>query len=208
MSLTKAILISETGGQMTVQFNPKELSVSKSVPWEPQASSGADVPEQQFNTGQGRTLTFELFFDQYEMNGSVQGDVAAIEKMATIDGELHRPPVVQFVYGRFLFKGVFKEVQTRYTMFLTSGSPCRATVSCTLQEHEELEAQRRNEPTQSPDHAKLRRVKRGETLHSIASTEYDTPSEWRRIADANGIDNPLELEPGMELLIPPILPGT
>ena len=206
MSLAKAVIIPESGGALTVQFNPKELSVSKSVPWEPQASSGADVPEQQFNTGQGRTLTFELFFDKYEQNGSVQGDVASIEKMATIDGEQHRPPIIQFIYGTFSFQGVFKEVQTRYTMFLNTGAPCRATVSCTLQEHEPLEAQRRREPTQSPDHAKLRRIKRGETLHSIAATEYDNAAEWRRIADANGIDNPMELEPGMELLIPPILP--
>lgn len=207
MSLAKAVMVPETGGPIVVQFNPKELSLSKSVPWEPQASSGADVPEQQFNTGQGRTLTFELFFDRYEQNGSVQGDVAKLEKLATIDGELHRPPIIQFIYGTFSFQGVFKEIQTRYTMFLNSGSPCRATVSCTLQEHEDLESQRRGEPTQSPDHAKLRRLKRGETLHTIAATEYDDPSEWRRIADANGIDNPLELEPGMELLIPPILPS-
>ena len=42
-------------------------------------------------------------------------------------------------------------------------------------------------------------------LHTIAATEYDDPSQWRRIADANGIENPLDLEPGQELLIPPIL---
>jgi hypothetical protein len=205
MALTKATLSPESGSPITVQFNPKELSLSKSVPWEPQASSGADVPEQQFNTGQGRTLSFELYFDRFEENADITGEVKGIEAMAQINGDLHRPPIVTFVYGVFNFQGVFKEVQTRFTMFLDTGSPCRATVSCTLQEYENLQSQGRRSPQQSPDHAKLRRLKRGETLHSIAATEYDDASEWRRIADANGIDNPMDLEPGMQLLIPPIL---
>ena len=35
--------------------------------------------------------------------------------------------------------------------------------------------------------------------------EYEDPGEWRRIADANGIDDPFRLEPGKKLIIPPIL---
>jgi nucleoid-associated protein YgaU len=48
-------------------------------------------------------------------------------------------------------------------------------------------------------------VGRGDTLQSIAFKEYDDAGEWRRIAEANGIDDPLELAPGKRLLIPPIL---
>ena len=39
----------------------------------------------------------------------------------------------------------------------------------------------------------------------IAFREYDDPAQWRRIAEANGIDDPLALQPGRRLLIPPIL---
>ncbi|MCA9527587.1 MAG: LysM peptidoglycan-binding domain-containing protein, partial [Myxococcales bacterium] len=46
---------------------------------------------------------------------------------------------------------------------------------------------------------------RGETLQSIAGQEYDDPNQWRRIADANGIDDPFRLDPGVRLIIPPIL---
>jgi len=51
----------------------------------------------------------------------------------------------------------------------------------------------------------MRVVKRGETLHSIAESEYRNAGEWRRIADANNIDDPLAVQPGSKLLIPPIL---
>jgi len=80
------------------------------------------------------------------------------------------------------------------------GVPCRATMNITMVECEVADRKR-----QSPDHAKLRRLKRGETLHTIAATEYNDAAQWRRIADANSIENPLDLEPGQELLIPPIL---
>jgi len=33
-------------------------------------------------------------------------------------------------------------------------------------------------------------VKQGDTLAWIAGKEYGNPSEWRIIADANGIDDP------------------
>lgn len=205
--LVKTMLIPETGFPMLAQFNPKELSISKSIDWSPQKASGADAAEQQFTSGQGRTLSFELFFDRYEMNLPVLLDVMSLDKMTKIVDEKHRPPIVRFIWGAFWFKGIFKQMQVRYTMFLNYGAPCRATVACTMQEYMALEEQRMGTKLQSPDHAKLRLVKRGETLQSIATTEYDDPSEWRRIANANGIDDPLWLEPGIELIVPPILPS-
>jgi hypothetical protein len=160
---------------------------------------------QQFTTGQGRQLSFELFFDRFEEDSDVLGDVESLHKLTCIAGEKHRPPIVKFSWGAFSFQGVVKQLQVRYTMFLFGGDPCRATVSVTMDEHLAISEQRRGEPMQSPDHAKLRRVKRGETLHSIAAMEYDDAAQWRRIADANGIDNPMDLAPGTELLVPPIL---
>ena len=48
-------------------------------------------------------------------------------------------------------------------------------------------------------------MRRGDTLQSISNATYDTPVEWRRIAEANGIEDPMELVPGAQLMIPPIL---
>jgi len=48
-------------------------------------------------------------------------------------------------------------------------------------------------------------VQRGDTLQNIAWKEYDDPAEWRRIADFNAVDDPMALEPGTKLLVPPIL---
>jgi nucleoid-associated protein YgaU len=44
----------------------------------------------------------------------------------------------------------------------------------------------------------------GETLTRVAAQELGDPAQWRRIADANGIDDPLAVAPGTVLEVPPI----
>src|SRR5690606_20354701 len=118
--------------------------------------------------------------------------------------DLHRPPKVKVEWAGDIFsggfEGVVESVKVRYTMFLPTGVPCRAVATVGLKQAAGVSA-----GGNSPDIAKERVVKRGETLQSIAEAEYRNAGEWRRIADANNIDDPLNLEPGAKLLIPPIL---
>jgi nucleoid-associated protein YgaU len=48
----------------------------------------------------------------------------------------------------------------------------------------------------------VRVVGAGDTLHSIAWDEYGNASWWRALAEFNGIDDPLRVNPGVRLLIP------
>lgn len=195
------------GGVIEAHFNPKEYTIAKSVPWNPHATAGLDAPEMQFTTGQGETLALELFFDTYEAATNVKAHTQRVHQLAKIAPALHRPPMVLVNWGSLTFKGVVESVSHRFTMFLEDGTPVRAT--CTLALREALSASEQREQSgepESPDHAKLHAVRRGETLQSIAAQEYEDASEWRRIADANGIDDPMRLEPGQRLMIPPILP--
>lgn len=204
--------ISPSVPKVVAMFNPKEYATSKSVPWNPQNSSGVDAPPLQFTTGQGETLDLELFFDTFEASDtvpvagmSVKEKTDALRKLALIHADLHRPPRVMVTWGGLKFQGVIESLNQRFTMFLSNGTPVRATVTIKLREALEAKFQKQQEPPQSPDHAKLRAIRRGETLQSIAAEEYDDPGEWRRIADANGIDDPFRLEPGRRILLPPIL---
>jgi nucleoid-associated protein YgaU len=61
-------------------------------------------------------------------------------------------------------------------------------------------------PLQSADLTKARVIQRRERLEQLSTEAYDSPSEWRRIADANDIDNPLKVTPGRVLKIPPMRP--
>lgn len=186
-------------------FNPKEYAISKSVPWNPQATAGLDAPEMQFTTGQGESLDLELFFDTYEAGSNVRAMTKALHQFAMIDETLHRPPMVLVSWGDLKFQGVVESINHRFTMFLESGIPVRATCKLTLREARSAQMQEEARAKESPDHAKLHAVRRGETLQSIANQVYEDSTEWRRIADANGIDDPFALEPGTKLIVPPIL---
>jgi len=188
---------------ITAQFNPKELAVTKSVPWNPNQEAGLDAPVMQFTAGQGEQLKIDLFFDTYEDASNVRDYTSKLRTLSLIDSGIHCPPLLMVTWGGdFSLKCVLESLNIRYTMFLADGTPVRATCSCGFKEALEAEEQTEQE---SPDNAKVRAVLRGDTLQSIAFAEYDDPAEWRRIADSNGIDDPADLRPGQRLLIPPIL---
>ncbi len=193
------------GVPITAHFNPKEFTVTKSVTWNQHKGSAKDRPMVQFTTGQPKKLSVSLFFDGYEKGASVRGECTALIKLAEMDPGLHRPPEVRFSWEKEQFVGVLDNVSVAYQMFLSTGSPCRATVTISMQNAKPKRDAKGETHTESPDFAKMHTLRRGETLHAISAREYDSPSEWRRIADANGIDDPLEIEPGTKLLIPPIL---
>jgi nucleoid-associated protein YgaU len=87
-------------------------------------------------------------------------------------------------------------------MFHPSGFPVRATLSVTLKEYREVIVQLMELDRRSADLTRSWVVKQGDSLWSIAFKEYGDPADWRLIADANHIDNPRQLEPGQELVIP------
>ncbi len=207
MALEKAKIINvDKNETIDVLFNPKEYSIQKSVQWEPHKAPGLDLPEQQFTSGNPAVLTVELFFDTYETKDDVKGKYTdKLLKLATVDETIHRPPIVMFTWGSQKFKGVIESLSLRYTMFLPSGKPCRAVANLSIKEAKTAKEQVEEKPRESPDHTKRRTLKQGETLALLAHEEYDDPAEWRRIADANGINDPKDVKPGTVLTLPPIL---
>ena len=65
------ILGLDNGVQLTAQYNPKELGIDKSVPWQKSPTSSGDQPELQFTSAEGRSMSFELFFDEYDGAGNL-----------------------------------------------------------------------------------------------------------------------------------------
>ena len=119
-----------------------------------------------------------------------------------IDSDLHAPPVCLFIWGAFIFQCIIERVSKRFTMFLPEGIPVRATLNVTLKEYREVEVQVKEISFHSADLTKRWVVTQMDSLWSVAANEYGDPTDWRRIARANNIDNPRLLQPGQELVIP------
>ena len=156
----------------------------------------------------------ELWFDTYDTRTSVRSTyVDKIEDLVRFVKDTHHLPVVTFAWGQFSqetehnpdYVFYVTKVEVTYTMFLPDATPVRAKVKVNMEQKLPPKAEEMRRGKQSPDHAKLYTVKRGDTLQSIANAEYDDPREWRRVAKTNNIDDPMALRPGMKLLVPPIL---
>lgn len=86
-----------------------------------------------------------------------------------------------------------------------SGMPVRATAKLTLKEVTDPEHLQPTNPTSRGEPGRrLYTVQEGDRLDLIAYREYGDAKEWRRIAEANRLFNPLALRPGMVLAIPPL----
>ena len=202
MELEKATISYKVKGKeesMEVLFNPTEYRLNKANQFAEVAIPGLAAPPLQFVRGNARTLSMQLFFDTYEKGSDVREHTNKIIKLLEINEELHAPPICHFNWGDLSFVGVLESANQSFTLFLPSGTPVRATVDVSFKEHYE-EAKK----LESADFAKHYVVKRGETLSSIAGEKYGDPGLWRPIAEENGMDDPMALEPGQVLIIPPI----
>jgi hypothetical protein len=114
-----------------------------------------------------------------------------------------RPPFVKFVWGQmWSFKAVISSLSQRFTLFLPNGMPVRAIMDVTFQQVDE--ASLKQNPTSGGGPPVERYIVRpGDTVAGIAYAKYRDATQWRRIADANGLENPMQLIPGQELEIPP-----
>jgi len=208
-------------GQLSALFNPSRLQYGRDIDWAHQQTvevpAARNLPRVEFQRVQPTTLTVELLFDTSEGKPGQAGGSGIISTAPTgvdvvqytdkvveltrVQQELHRPPLCELWWGSYrLIRGVLVSLSQDFTLFLPNGTPVRASLSCTFQEAEPYRE------LHSADLVKRRMVRAGDTLTQIAHEEYGDLSLWRRIAQANDIDNPRELKPGTVLTLPALRP--
>lgn len=192
------------GEPIKVLFNPNEYSIEESNQFQSTAVPGLSAPILQFVNGNGQTLTMELFFDSYEKREDVRNYTGSITALLNIDRKLHAPRTCKFIWGKLEFKAVLERVTQRFTMFLDSGIPVRATLNVTFKEYKTITEQFVRPEKESADKTKLRVIQQSDQLWMIADREYGDQASWRVIAEANQIDNPRILEAGQNIMLPPL----
>ncbi|MFE7745527.1 LysM peptidoglycan-binding domain-containing protein [Nocardia sp. NPDC057455] len=196
-------------GQIDFQFNPKELSITKSAKWNRDAQKGSKksgVPE--FKGADPAKLTLEMFLDAgAEHDTTVVDTVEQLFACCVPTDESHdkkqgSPPWVIFHWGGLTgFTAYVSSVAVKYTLFTPGGLPIRGIATVTIEEIAGDQA-KQNPTSGSLTARKVHTVVAGDTLASIAWREYGDPARWRVVAVANAIDDPMRLRPGAELLIP------
>jgi hypothetical protein len=199
------------GSPLSFQFNPETLTLSKGAEWiRHRARSAKQVGVAEFTGSQPRRLNVEVFLDATDTHDTrVQKGVETLLSWCSptarsIAAKAASAPRVRFAWGSFdsvSFYGYLEDVSATYSLFDTDGTPLRAT--CTLQLIEAGDPTPRQNPTSgSPSTRRTHRLVVGDSLELLAHEEYGDPTAWRVIAEANGIDDPLRLRPGTEILVP------
>ncbi|MFF0284324.1 peptidase M23 [Rhodococcus aetherivorans] len=189
------------------QFNPKDVSITKSAKWESKpAKKGAKAPPPEFISSDPCKLTLEMFFDATASRRS-QDVVASVERLLqccvpTDKDAKGKPPLVVFAWGSVTsFPAYVTQVGVKYTLFAADGTPLRAVCNVSLEEMPGV--QTKQNPTSGAlvaQHAHT--FTDADTLMSLAYTEYGDPNLWRALARHNDIDDPMRISAGTVIALP------
>lgn len=213
MTSTKAFFQPELGAPIPCLFNPSQLSITRSNTWTASERAGRDVPTMTYAGAKNGTMSFEVFFDTTDTGKAVTEHTDALMRLMNVDvtiagsdedtGKL-RPQTVVFNWGSLKsFEAIISSLTVTLNYFSPTGVPLRAKVPITLTQYKQENLYPPQNPTSgTPWPHGVHRVAPGETLDRIAAKHFADPNAWRRIAEANDIDDPLTLRPGTLLAIP------
>lgn len=190
-------------------FNPTNYSITRGAKWEAKSNKDGLLPAE-YNGPEPSSVTLKMFLDETHLdNGDISTDVRKLLSKvdpdpSTVSKDKPSAPHVKFIWGDAItFVGYLKSVAIDYQLFRQDGKPVRGEVTLTLLEYGEKPA-RQNPTSGGEPGSRAHRVVAGDTLASIAYTEYGSAMDWRKIADANPvISDPLRLHPGTALIVPP-----
>jgi hypothetical protein len=200
--------------RLTFDYNPTEVRFSRAVRFkrEPTQSSKTDPPAQ-FQGTEATALQLQLLLDAVggPAASGVQPQIDQLVAWTTVphsdDSQAASPALLVFNWGSLRigndssFTGYLEQLQVTIELFARDGTPLRATAALTMKSDAGSPAG--TNPTSGTERSRHRRVlQRGQTLHSLAYDEFGDAQVWRAVADTNGIDDPLRLPMGKEILLP------
>ncbi len=188
-------------------FNPQWLSVSHS--YTTAGATGSTRDEQI------KTLGFlEIRMDKVHLvgpNTKSYGDALidwscpAPSSLAAPGAQSNVQPVaLRFEWGvGFSYAVSLRSVTITYTRFAgDTGKPIRADVNLELYSSLAPRLKGTNPTSGGPPGRSAHVLDASECLASLATASYGQPGAWRRIARANGIDDPLRVRAGTLLYLP------
>jgi nucleoid-associated protein YgaU len=194
------------------EFNPAQLAISQRTQWKATPTAAVrKAAKPQFLGAEPREMTVEIFLDSsMKPNGNtvmkkVESLLLCCEVTSnSLAAKQPSPPWVVFEWGSFStarFTAYVSSIETQYTLFGTTGVPIRATCQVALVEIPGPTLGQ-NPTSGALTAQRVHRVVAGDSLQSLAWSEYGNANAWRVIAEANGIDDPSHLPTGTELMLP------
>jgi len=198
-ALLRIIVPDSDKQDIPLRFNPTEYQLQKGNTFAEIGIPGLQAPPLQFIRGAAEKLSVDVLVDTSDTLEDVRDKYTnRLRGLMDINGKLHAPPIVKFLWGTQEFVGVMESLTITFQLFTQQGVPIRAKLAIVLKQYRPAALPKKS----SPDVEKAYTVRRGDTLSSIAGNLYKDPGLWRVIAQANGISDPRTVEVGRTLTVP------
>jgi hypothetical protein len=201
--------VSSGGISVDVQFNPESLKVSLA-----NNNRGGNQPGggsgRQFVGSGTSNLQVEFVFDTTADSSDVRRRTERVAQFVMAreqpgdPNNRRTPPRCGFEWGSFIFEGVVDSMEETLDYFSEEGVPLRATVSLRLSRDDIDYVIGTARPPAGPSgvttpgaagQAPLAAARPGESVQRLAARN-GLGGDWKTIAAANGIDDPLRLSAG------------
>jgi len=211
--------------EFVASVNPTSIKVSHKINYsekngEANPVNGDLQGQQSFKGVDGQRVSFELLLDATGVipgvktgGQAISDQVEAFKKTCYYyKGAAHQPPFVSihwngkslFLYNNQAFLARLESFDVTYTMFTPKGEPVRAKLNASFVGTMEKDEEAKVKGNESPDLTHVVTVKQGDSLPLLCKEIYGDRQMYHEIARVNQLLSFRYLEPGMELIFPPI----
>ncbi|MBS0030003.1 CIS tube protein [Chitinophaga sp. 22321] len=211
-----------------VQINPETISRNFSIKYNEPDTKGTPGTELQFDKVNPEELELRFILDgtgvvpsaglSADLVGSIMSALPAEAQGAYVPvrvaqlqaavydfkDESHRTPFLLVQYGKLVFMGLLLNMGINYNLFSPDGIPLRAEITLKLKAHTPFKDSMALLSLLSPDLSRHHLVLAGENILRICDDVYEDEKYYLEVAKANKLTNFRNLQPGTQLILPPI----
>lgn len=157
------------------------------------------------------TFRLELWFDDTGAipgTGNISKEIEQLKKYALLyNGDIHSTNYIKLEWGGaegLIFKGQLQQLSVNYELFDRKGKPLRAKADATFVQYVDPQLQESLKQRNSPDLTHIRVSQAGDSLPLMCYRIYGDSAYYVQVARVNGLTNVITLEPGTEIVFPPL----
>jgi hypothetical protein len=213
---------------VVVPINPAKYTRNGVIKYTDLKAAGSAGASAVFDTMERETVSFELVFDgtgvvppppsggaapggkrgkrnATNLDQGVAGQIKNLKMVAyAYNSKTHEPHYLKLTWGTFSFKCRLKKLDLTYTLFAPDGAPLRARANTTFEGYTDEYILQAMMNRNSPDLTHVLTVQVGDTLPLMCHRIYGHSRYYGQVAEANGLTGFRDLEPGMQLIFPPL----
>lgn len=198
-----------TGKSFSMQINPMDYNQKKGIKYsKDEPIDGGNMPTYQGYDDDSLKFVFTLDTTGViaRSKDKVLSDMVkeVEDTVYTYVGDAHEPPYLKVTWGTLIYNGRLKSLDVKYTLFTSDGQPIRAKLTMELLQYIDESTQALLKNKSSPDLSHLITVKAGDTLPLLCQRIYKDTAYCTEVARLNGLTGFRYLEPGTQLLFPPL----